>query len=469
MPPPNERYQQPSMPRWRSSELLAFSQQLSPGQQFVANGVSGDPKFVIDDSLLSDLLDLDPLCDQSEEPWVAVGNDFGLPFAAFSTGVFSPGNFSPVPMSPPAPSQSPARHLYAQTHSVMPQSMPMGTGGQSYSPGDVLVHVGALTPLSSPSEGYMFDMSPGAGANFAKMSQIYLSQEVPNGKFEGLDSATAMPVERPSNVVNDPAYGSQMGLSTGNCGAMLGSPTPMGSRNSEGEVAGKRIESVEDISAQQVDCHVAYEYINATQDIQYNGVVMKPGNSRKRLAVTGVGQSLTERMVQALRFIGKSCVDVLAQVWMPIRTDDGGLVLSTREQPFVLEHKTDRMWTYRTISENYVFGVSGGFPGLPGRVYLQQVPEWTPNVQFYSDHEYLRVKHAMACDVRGTLAVPVFEASSRNCLAVIELVMKAEKVQYAPEIDIICRALQVGVLELRILISQPPCLHSSIIFGRINP
>jgi hypothetical protein len=95
-------------------------------------------------------------------------------------------------------------------------------------------------------------------------------------------------------------------------------------------------------------------------------------------------------------------------------------------------------------------------------VYLQQVPEWTPNVQFYSDHEYLRVKHAMACDVRGTLAVPVFEASSRSCLAVIELVMKAEKVQYAPEIDIICRALQVRIVEFNILIALTPGRYSFV-------
>ncbi|KAG0603966.1 hypothetical protein M758_10G134500 [Ceratodon purpureus] len=402
MPPPNERYQQgTALPRWRASELVAFSQQLSPGQQLVG----GDSKFVIDDSLLSDLMDLDPLCDQSGEPWVAVGGDMGMSFAAFSPGVFSPGNFSPVALSPPAASQSPPRHFYAQAQS-----------GMHLSPGDVLVQDGVMTLSPSPSEGAMFAMSPGAGANFAEMSQIYLSQQ-----------------QQVGDVGNDHAHGARMGPYAGNYG---------GGRNVEGEVGGRRGECVEDYGAPLVDHHLGYEYMNATQEVGYNGALTRPGNSRKRMVVAGTGQSLRERMMQALRFIGKSCVDVLAQVWMPVQTDEGMLVLSTREQPFVLEHRTDRMWTYRTISENYVFGVSGGFPGLPGRVYLQQVPEWTPNVQFYSDHEYLRVKHAMACDVRGTLAVPVFEASSRNCLAVIELVMKAEKVQYAPEIDIICRALQ---------------------------
>ncbi|KAL3676955.1 hypothetical protein R1sor_026903 [Riccia sorocarpa] len=46
------------------------------------------------------------------------------------------------------------------------------------------------------------------------------------------------------------------------------------------------------------------------------------------------------------------------------------------------------------------------------------------------------------CDVKGTLAVPVFEETSNMCLAVIELIMKSEKVQYGPELDIIGRALK---------------------------
>lgn len=93
MPPPNERYAAgpASLPRWRASELLAFS----PGaQQYLVNtqtGSNGDSKFLIDDSLLSDLMDLDPLCDQTGEPWVTA--DF--PFSAFSPGCsFSPGTHS---------------------------------------------------------------------------------------------------------------------------------------------------------------------------------------------------------------------------------------------------------------------------------------------------------------------------------------------------------------------------------------
>lgn len=397
MPPPNERYSAaPSLPRWRPSELLVFSPGSHQHQQYAAatttaTSPNDSSKFLIDDSLLSDLMDLDPLCDQSGEPWVAVGNaDFGnLPFAAFSPGtVFSPGNFSPLAMSPSATT------VYANPTQVAAMAAGDGDGATAVPSLSRLIDEQPTT-----SEGYMLAMSPGSGANFAEMSQIYLSQQHPQFADDRIGPYA----------------------------------------NNYGEVPGvKRVESLEGF----VENH--QQLIPGGEE--YGDIFCKPGNARKRLVVTGASQSLKERMMQALRLIGRSCVDVLAQVWMPVRTEDDRLVLSTREQPFVLEHKTDRMWTYRTISENFVFAVSGGaraFPGLPGRVFLQQVPEWTPNVQFYSDHEYLRVKHAMACDVRGTLAVPVFESTSRDCLAVIELVMKAEKVQYAPEIDIICRALQV--------------------------
>lgn len=118
----------------------------------------------------------------------------------------------------------------------------------------------------------------------------------------------------------------------------------------------------------------------------------------------------------------------------------------TREQPYVLEHKNDQLWFYRSVSETYEFPTEktdGNVLGLPGRVFALRQPEWTPNVQFYTSLEYLRVKEAQRCDIRGSLAVPVLDQVTRQCLAVIELVGRAEKVQYGPDVDIIARALQV--------------------------
>ncbi|CAK9200711.1 unnamed protein product [Sphagnum troendelagicum] len=166
------------------------------------------------------------------------------------------------------------------------------------------------------------------------------------------------------------------------------------------------------------------------------------GSNRKHINPVETSVPFKQQMMQALQIIGGSCADVLAQVWMPVVKKDGLVVLVTKEQPFVLKHCNDQLWYYRSISEQYNFAVAGGHPGLPGRVFLHHVPEWTPNVQFYSSQEFLRVKYAQEFDVRGTLAVPVFEPASHTCLAVIELVRMSEKVEYAPEIDIICQALR---------------------------
>ena len=373
--------------------------------------------------MLSDLMDLDPLCDQTGEPWVATSNDCFFPYMAFSP------SFSPLAMSPPNSQTSPSRQAFSQVSpalAVCPQ----------LSPGDFLIQE-APSPTLSPlpelleqqqsSKGYLAAaMSPASRENFAELSQIYLSQQLPAVPVEGREDSVGP--GRSTNSTGDSIQGPRSGYA-GNFPASS-SPTPVpGNR--------KRIELLQEDYADMLD-PMSRESVPAGQDTPYRPLVSVE-NSRKR----NRSFSLRERMMKALVLIGRNCADVLAQVWMPIRTSDDTVVLSTREQPFVIEHNTDRLRVYRSVSENYVFSVAGGSPGLPGRVFLQQVPEWTPNVQYYSRKEYLRVEDAQRCDVRGTLAVPVFEASSRDCVAVIELVMRAEKVQYAPEIDVICRALQV--------------------------
>ncbi len=171
--------------------------------------------------------------------------------------------------------------------------------------------------------------------------------------------------------------------------------------------------------------------------------------------------SLRDRLLQAVRYIGRCRPDVLAQVWMPVTHANKTTCLTTRDQPYVLELKNHQLWSFRSVSEKYDFptaadkesaagggggGRGGGFScDLPGRVFLSQAPEWTPNVQLYSSNEYVRVQEAQRYDVRGTAAVPVLDPVSRRSLAVIELVSKSEKVEFRPEIDVVCKALQVGM------------------------
>ncbi|EFJ05895.1 hypothetical protein SELMODRAFT_40936, partial [Selaginella moellendorffii] len=142
----------------------------------------------------------------------------------------------------------------------------------------------------------------------------------------------------------------------------------------------------------------------------------------------------------------------LAQVWVPTMRNSR-VMLTTQDQPYAVQPTKWDLVRYRTLSARYAFPVAGGIigevggdvlPGLPGRVYSRMLPEWSPNVQFYDCKDFLRVQDAARCNVRGTLAVPVIEPSTRECLAVIELVANVEKVGYESEMGMICKALEAS-------------------------
>ncbi|KAE9451067.1 hypothetical protein C3L33_16988, partial [Rhododendron williamsianum] len=156
---------------------------------------------------------------------------------------------------------------------------------------------------------------------------------------------------------------------------------------------------------------------------------------------------IKERMAQALRYFKESTEQhVLAQVWAPVKRGDR-YVLTTSGQPFVLDPRTNGLHQYRMVSLMYMFSVDGedgGALGLPGRVFQKKLPEWTPNVQYYSSKEYPRLTHALVHNVQGSLALPVFEPSGESCVGVLELIMTSPKINYAPEVDKVCKALEVG-------------------------
>ncbi|XXG87417.1 hypothetical protein AAC387_Pa11g2108 [Persea americana] len=169
--------------------------------------------------------------------------------------------------------------------------------------------------------------------------------------------------------------------------------------------------------------------------------------------------SVKERLLHALRYIRESTKDgdVLVQIWVP--TNRGGRnVLTTSGQPFSLNPYCQRLVNYRTISTNYLFSAeedSSMAIGLPGRVFLGRLPEWTPDVRYFSSEEYPRVDFAQRYDVRGTLALPVFERGSQACLGVVEVVMTTQNIDYHPELENICNALQAVDLRTSEVFSIP--------------
>lgn len=165
---------------------------------------------------------------------------------------------------------------------------------------------------------------------------------------------------------------------------------------------------------------------------------------------------IKERMTMALRyFIELGEKHVLAQVWAPVK-NKGRNVLTTSGQPFVLDPNCTGLHQYRMASLMYVFSLDGetdGVLGLPGRVFRHKLPEWTPNVQYYSDKEYQRLNHALNYNVRGTLALPVF--AGQLCVGVLELILTSQKINYAPEVDKVCKALEAVNLKSSNILDSP--------------
>ncbi|XP_058769804.1 protein NLP7-like [Vicia villosa] len=168
--------------------------------------------------------------------------------------------------------------------------------------------------------------------------------------------------------------------------------------------------------------------------------------------------AIKEKMTQALRYFKEwTELNILAQVWAPVRNGNR-YELTTSGQPFVLDPHSNGLNQYRTASLMYKFSVDGendGTQGLPGRVFQQKLPEWSPNVLYYSSKEYPRRDHAQHYNVRGTLALPVFEPSLQSCIGVIELIMTSLKINYAPEVEKICKALEAVNLRSSEILDHP--------------
>ncbi|XP_010908915.2 protein NLP2 [Elaeis guineensis] len=176
-----------------------------------------------------------------------------------------------------------------------------------------------------------------------------------------------------------------------------------------------------------------------------NGLQFNVSDAEERNTVVPksmMGVSLAERLLKALSLFKESSgAGILAQAWMPMNQGDK-YILSTYEQPYLL----DRILAgYREVSRSYTFSAKeapGSITGLPGRVFVSGMPEWTSNIAYYHRQEYLRVEYALDYEVRGLLAVPMFDLNERSCCGVLELVTVKEKSDFDSEMDSIFRALQ---------------------------
>ncbi|MCL7047674.1 hypothetical protein MKW94_023902, partial [Papaver nudicaule] len=186
-----------------------------------------------------------------------------------------------------------------------------------------------------------------------------------------------------------------------------------------------------------------------------NGDELSPAEMMVDVIPRPLSWTFSERMLKALgTFKASAGGGILAQVWVPVKQGNE-IVLSTCEQPYLLDQMLEG---YREVSRGFTFPTKerpGSYPGLPGRVFSSKLPEWTSNVMYYNMVEYLRVKHAIDHEVRGSLALPIINPEDQSCCAVLELVTVKEKSNFDPEIENVCRALQSVSLKT----IAPPRVH----------
>ncbi|KAH6767395.1 hypothetical protein C2S52_018378 [Perilla frutescens var. hirtella] len=87
-------------------------------------------------------------------------------------------------------------------------------------------------------------------------------------------------------------------------------------------------------------------------------------------------------------------------------------ILSTYEQPYFLDQQLSG---YHEVSKIFTFLAKsklGSFSGLSGHVFITRIPEWTSNVMYCNKTGYLRIKHAIDHEVRGSIALPIFDDDS---------------------------------------------------------
>ncbi|KAJ6733948.1 PROTEIN NLP8 [Salix koriyanagi] len=206
--------------------------------------------------------------------------------------------------------------------------------------------------------------------------------------------------------------------------------------------AGTSYNGGDKVMLQQTDTHFSYPSDSIDADDLGAGYNNGGGQQNRFLNTTycitsqPVGPSLDERILRALSLL---------------KVSSGGGILTQG---------------FREVSRTFTFSaeVKPGVPlGLPGRVFISKVPEWTSNVRYYREAEYLRAKHAVDHDVRGSFAIPIFDPDQMSCCAVLELVTVKEKPDFASDMKNVCHALENKLLFMnKFLPFETSCSVSAI-------
>ncbi|KAG5563532.1 hypothetical protein RHGRI_006088 [Rhododendron griersonianum] len=155
--------------------------------------------------------------------------------------------------------------------------------------------------------------------------------------------------------------------------------------------------------------------------------------SQPQFSFTDNFGNLIRRALQKL--ISREELDgCLFQFWAATKTSEGRTLLTTQFQPFALgpTFATDarngfceyRMGMCREYNNSFYADAECAQEqlGLPGRVFLNQLPESTLDVKYYTLKEYPQRDLALRCEINESWGLPVFEHSSHTCVGVLEIV-----------------------------------------------
>ena len=153
-------------------------------------------------------------------------------------------------------------------------------------------------------------------------------------------------------------------------------------------------------------------------------------------------QTHEKKLTQAIQYLKEFTrdVDVLIQPWLPVRKERGECVLTTEDQPFILNSNNKDLLGYRDISKSQNFATednSEAYFGLPSMVFLKKFPMCTSGGKEDENND-------QQLNLCGFLDLPVFEVGSGTCLGVIEIVTISQNVNYRHELNNIRKALEVA-------------------------
>ncbi|KAJ6778811.1 PROTEIN NLP8 [Salix koriyanagi] len=164
--------------------------------------------------------------------------------------------------------------------------------------------------------------------------------------------------------------------------------------------------------------------------------------------------SVKERAMHVVRYLQKfiEYKDSLIQIWLPMERE-GKTVLATIDQPYFVNQSCKSLASYRNVSTAYHFQVEQdarlSSVGFPGRVFLEKLPEWTPDCNI---------------TLKGLSHSPFFNQGSETCLGIVEIVTTTLKISYRQELEDICRALKAVNLRT----SEDFCSPGAKTFNGLN-